>query len=110
MKNIIFILLVVVLPVSFAAAQNKAKAETVVIKIPTAKCETCEETITNALKKVEGVVDAKANADEKIATVQFTSSKTKLAVLEDTIVNAGYDANKKKRNDAAYKKLSKCCK
>jgi copper chaperone CopZ len=90
--------------------ETPANAETVAIKVESAKCEACVDTITDALQGVEGVHKAEVDLEKKLATVHFIPAKVDLQKLETAIVNAGYDANDKKRNPEAYEKLPDCCK
>ncbi|HXG38624.1 MAG TPA: heavy-metal-associated domain-containing protein [Bacteroidota bacterium] len=112
MKFLVAILTVAGLLVGCGQQQQEApaKAETVAIKVETAKCEACVGTITDALKGVEGVQKAEVDLEKKLATVQFIPAKVDLQKLETAVVNAGYDANDKKRNPAAYEQLPDCCK
>lgn len=79
------------------------------ISVPTARCEMCEETITEALKKVDGVSDAKVDAEADVAQVKYDAVKTNLASLEHAIAHAGYNANSTVRDSAAHAKLHECC-
>jgi copper chaperone len=90
--------------------QNQAHVETVSIKVETAQCGSCVKTITEALKQVEGVQKAEVDIKTKVASVTFLPMKTNLATLEEAITKAGYDANDKKRDPEAYRKLDECCK
>lgn len=80
------------------------------IEVPTIVCGSCVTTVTKALKKVPGVKTAKVDLKKKTATVTFASTKVTIDKLEMAIANAGYDANKVKRNPEAYEKLDACCK
>jgi copper chaperone CopZ len=79
------------------------------ISVPTARCEMCEETIAEALKKVDGVVEANVNAESDVAQVKFDSVKANLASLELAIAKAGYNANATVRDSTAHAKLHECC-
>jgi copper chaperone CopZ len=80
-----------------------------VIDLPTMKCKNCAQTITAAVKTLDGVQDVKVDVDTKKAEVQYISTKLDEKKIETTISNAGYDANSMKRNDTAYSQLSPCC-
>jgi len=84
--------------------------ETTAIKVETIQCDMCVSNITKALEQTDGVQSVKVDLKEKVATVQFLPAKLNLAALEQTISNAGYDANNTKRNMEAYEKLDDCCK
>ncbi|MBI3587514.1 MAG: heavy-metal-associated domain-containing protein [Ignavibacteriales bacterium] len=86
------------------------KYELAAIKVESAVCNSCANTIEKALKKVGGVKSAKVDIDKKVATVKYVATKANLSQLETAIANAGYDANDTTRNKAAYDKLDACCK
>jgi mercuric ion binding protein len=119
MKRIILLVIIATMALTTLSAQTKqtadtkasnAKVETTVIQVPTVVCGSCVTTITKALKKVNGVKTTKVDVEKKTATVTFASTKTTLSKIEKAIANAGYDANKIKRDPAAYEKLDACCK
>lgn len=85
-------------------------AEKAVIKLPTAICGECANTITTAVKKVNGVSTVLVDTDTKLATVEFMPALAKVSDIEQAIVMAGYDANEKKADAAAFEKLPDCCK
>ncbi len=87
---------------------NAVKSE--VIAVNSAVCGTCEKTITDALKKVDGVQNVVIDMEKLTATVSFVSENTTLAVLENAITSVGYNANDKQRNPEAYEQLDGCCK
>jgi mercuric ion binding protein len=93
-----------------APKEAATKSETVVINVPTVVCGTCKANITKAVNKVAGVKSVKVDLKKKTATIAFASGKTTLDKLEMAISKAGYDANKTKRDPAAYEKLDECCK
>jgi len=87
-----------------------SSGETVKINLPTMQCATCKKNIETALKKVDGVTNSNVVIKEKIVNVNFDKSKTSLDKIETAITAAGYDANSKKKDEAAYEKLADCCK
>ena len=89
---------------------KKAAASTEIIRLPTVKCSLCKKTIENALRVADGVQSAEVDVDQKKVPVTFDRSKTDLAKIELSIVNAGYTANDKERSPEAYEKLPECCK
>lgn len=119
-KNI----LVVFLAAAFLAGCGKAKNDTtaenkstetktgevIKVNLPTIQCGTCKKNIETALKKVDGVNTINVNVKEKIATVDFDKSKINQDKIETEITHVGYDANSKKKDEAAYEKLADCCK
>lgn len=93
-----------------ATQATSAELASTTINIPTAKCSSCANTISTALKGVDGVQDVKVDAEGKKAEVKYIAAKANLASLENAIAKAGYDANSTKRDQAAYDKLESCCK
>jgi copper chaperone CopZ len=119
MKRIFLLFVAAILTVGVVSAQLKesadlAKASAKVLKttisVPTIVCGSCVTTVTNALKKVDGVKTAKVDLKKKTATVTYASMKVTVDKLEKAIADAGYDANNVKRNADAYEKLDACCK
>jgi copper chaperone CopZ len=80
------------------------------IQLPTLKCKTCVRTIKDALASVDGIESADIHLDSKSATVKFIPAKMDIAKIESAISQAGYDADKVKRDSAAYENLAVCCK
>lgn len=67
--------------------EEHRKAE---LKISGMTCATCATTIEDALLGLEGTSDARVNLGTETASVEYDSSKTKLADLERVVKNAGY--------------------
>lgn len=80
------------------------------ISLPSIMCNMCVTTISNAVKKLDGVENIKIKLSEKVALIKFDASKTDLNTLETAISEAGYDANETSRNREAYENLPACCK
>ena len=95
---------------SSCAQESQAKVEEVAIKIPTASCEMCAETITKAVQTVDGVKEATVDLDMKIVHVKYIPSKAKQTDLELAVSKSGYDANEARRDSVAYENLPACCK
>jgi mercuric ion binding protein len=89
--------------------KSAGNVATTSIEVKTIKCEMCVDNITKALEKVDGVQKAEVDLKKKVATVQYVPSTVTLAFLENTIAQAGYDANSLKRNEDVYKDLPRCC-
>jgi len=89
--------------------KDNKNVEHTMIKIPSAQCETCENNLNKALKKVAGVEKYKIDIDGKVIHVNYDRNVTTIAKIENAITSAGYDANDKKANPEAYDKLDKCC-
>ncbi len=119
MTRIIHLIFATALLVFVGCAQQQNEAggqavadnvETTSINVATIQCSMCVANITEALEKAEGVQSVKVDLEAKTATVEFLPVKINLSGLEQTIANAGYDANNTKRNMEAYEKLDECCK
>jgi mercuric ion binding protein len=68
----------------------------------------CKKTIENSLD-VKGVKAANWNVDSKIIEVTYMSDKINEDKIQDLIAASGYDTEKKKADDKAYKALPECC-
>jgi len=112
MKSIIILATIVATLVLIGCTKTAEQStiQTASIKVESAVCGTCGDTITEALKGIEGVQEASVDIEKKVATVQFLTAKTDLSKLERAVAEAGYDANDIKRNSEAYEKLDSCCK
>lgn len=116
--------LFVLLAFAFLAGCNKTKtegttenkpsdsktAEVIKVNLPTMQCATCKKNIETALKKVDGVNSVNVSVKDKIATIDYDKTKINQDKIENEITLVGYDANSKKKNEAAYDKLEDCCK
>ena len=119
-KNILFVLFAVALLAGCGKAKNDTTAENkspetktgevIKVNLPTIQCGTCKKNIETVLKKVDGVNTINVSVKEKIATVDFDKSKINQDKIETEITRVGYDANSKKKDEAAYEKLPDCCK
>lgn len=69
-----------------------ANTETIVIPVEGMTCLTCEITVTQALRKVEGVISASASAKGKNAKVVYNPNKTNINQLTEAINKTGYKA------------------
>lgn len=59
-------------------------------------CSGCEETITNAVKKLDGIKEVSADAKSKIVKVTFLKEATNKGEIEKSINAAGYDTETSK--------------
>lgn len=71
-------------------------------------CEMCQETIESSLK-VDGISKANWNKDTKMITVSYDEKKISLDQIQKNIAAAGYDNEKYKGDDKAYRALPECC-
>lgn len=96
---------------SFAQTHDHSKmsaSKTETIKVP-GKCEMCQEKIEKAAK-VDGVSKASWNKDTKVLTLVYDPSKVKSEDVQKKIASVGYDTEKFKADEKAYKGLPSCCK
>ena len=105
-----YVLMIVAMVVLVVGYQKKQDTETTMIKANSMVCGSCAKTVENALNHVDGVTSVKVDLKEKVVEVKYIPSQTNVGSIETAIINAGYDANDKKRNPDAYEKLDKCCK
>jgi len=59
-------------------------------------CGLCPISVTTALKKLDGVVDAKASYEEKSAWAKYDEEKVNVSKLIDAINGLGFKASLKK--------------
>ena len=71
-------------------------------------CGMCKKKIETAAKKA-GATTAVWNKDTKILTINYNSSSTNAAKIQQNVAAAGYDTRDVKASDAAYNKLDACC-
>ena len=92
------------------ACSSNTEATTTEVNLPTMQCGACENTISTALKGVEGVKEVKVDLKNKKVEVVFVANQVTVAKIEDAVVKSGYAANDKKADAQAYEKLPECCK
>ena len=55
-------------------------------------CAACATTVEDALRRIDGVVDARVSASAQCATVQWDTARTRPSALVGAIARAGYEA------------------
>jgi len=96
---------------AFAAACGTATtAKEVEIKTPTLQCGMCEQSVSKAVEKVEGVHSVSVDMETKVVRVAYAEGATDVSKIESAISGAGYQANDSKADPSAYKSLPDCCK
>jgi hypothetical protein len=113
MKKIIVALLVLI-SVYDASAQS-AKAEWVVLKSNNLKCWECKDVLDKYLTKEKdntdgGIVQWKINLLQGEVRIQYLPDRTSADEVRAAVNNAGFDTDKEKALDEAYKKLPPSCK
>ena len=96
--------------VMFVACHKEQQLETTVIAANSMVCGMCAETVQKAVYAIEGVKEVDVNLGNKTVEVKFVHAQTNVETIEMAISDAGYDANKRKRNPGAYENLKNCCK
>lgn len=81
--------------------------KTAVIKV-NGECGTCKKKIETAAK-VPGVSKADWNKDTKVLTLSYDPAKVNTDSVQKRIAAVGYDTEKYKADDKAYKALDECC-
>jgi len=84
---------------------TSSKAETIKVS---GNCEMCKSKIEKAAK-IDGVSKADWNKDTKVLTLAYNPSKVTSDAVQKNIAAVGYDTEKFKATDAAYKSLPSCC-
>lgn len=79
------------------------------IELPTIQCETCVQTIQQAVSGLEGLRRFHIDLERKEARAELDPTRLTLSQLERVIARAGYTANRTRRDPAAYERLPDCC-
>lgn len=96
--------------IGWTACSSQTEASVAEMTLPTMQCDSCVDTVSKALKKVDGVENVAIDLKAKMAKVTFEKGKTNVAALEQAVVKAGYAANDKAADPEAYANLAQCCK
>jgi mercuric ion binding protein len=111
MKTIKFIataiLAVTTSVLTFAQTSQNASSKTETIKV-SGNCDMCKSKIEKAAK-IDGVSKAEWNKDTKVLTLAYNPSSVTSDAVQKSIAAVGYDTEKFKATDAAYKSLPSCC-
>ncbi len=91
------------------AGMDSQKGMLTEISVPTAQCSMCVKTIKSVVNDIKGVHAVDVDVEDKVVMVRYDDKTTDVGTLEKAIADAGYDANKVKRNETAHAKLPACC-
>lgn len=108
MKYVIALLLVIALGLQtqvFAGSKEQPIRDSVSVN---GNCDMCKKTI-EAAADLKGVKWVEWNIEKHMLYVEYLPSKTNMDAIQQEIAKAGYDTEKYKASDAAYKKLHACC-
>jgi copper chaperone CopZ len=94
--------------VSSFSLVSAQKVKTITFKV-TGNCSMCKKTIESSLKGKPGISSATWDKDTKMMKVTYDPGKTTEEVIHQKIADAGYDTEKKKASEKAYKSLPGCC-
>jgi copper chaperone len=62
-----------------------------VINVDGMSCEHCVQTITSALKDIDGVSGIQVDLEKKAVTVDYEENHTDLKTISDKIAEAGFE-------------------
>jgi periplasmic mercuric ion binding protein len=111
MKSISFLFFFSFLFLGFTQcnSQTKTKADEQSIEFKVwGNCDMCKKTIETALD-LKGITTAVWDQETKQIRVVFKPAKISEDKIHQAIAAAGYDTEKTRGNDAAYKELPECC-
>ena len=103
MKTKYFLLVIM----SFCSATLFAQTKTDTVKV-WGNCDECKDKIEKAAKDA-GAASANWSDETYLLVVNYNSDKTSSLNIQKEIAAVGYDTQDVKADDAAYKKLPKCC-
>jgi len=92
---------------TFAQTSQAEDQKTETINV-SGKCDMCKSNIEKAAK-IEGVSKAEWNKETKVLTLAYNPSEVSSDAIQKSIAAVGYDTEKFKATDAAYKALPSCC-
>ena len=106
---------VIFLIVAHTASAQSAKSEWVILKSNNLKCWECKDVLDKYLTKEKdntegGIVQWKINLLQGEVRIQFLPDRTSADEVRAAVNNAGFDTDKEKALDEAYKKLPPSCK
>lgn len=105
----LFLSTLFILFTGFSSAQADIQHfETTTFKVY-GNCTMCKKTIETALKKNTSIKSADWNVETKMITVVYDPHSIGIDDIHKIIADAGYDTEKVKASDVAYKKLPGCC-
>lgn len=84
-----------------------AQSKTDTVKV-WGNCEECKNKIEKAAETA-GAATASWSDETYLLVVNYDAAKTSVLDIEKSIASVGYDTQDVKADDAAYKKLPKCC-
>lgn len=92
---------------SFCSVSLFAQSKTDSVKV-WGNCDECKSTIEKAATTA-GATAASWSDETYLLVVNYDAAKTSSLKVQKAVAAAGYDTQDVKADDAAYKKLPKCC-
>ncbi len=74
--------------------EQMARLKQITLDVPGMNCPACPFTVQKSLKKLDGVVSAKATLEDKKAVVIYNPSQVSLEQMIEATTNAGYPSTK----------------
>lgn len=71
-------------------SSEEERPQTITFAVDGMKCESCVETVEEALRKREGVKEVKADLQAASVTVTFDSRRVDAAAIHELILSTGY--------------------
>lgn len=104
-KYSLVVILLLIQVVVLAGEKEKAVKDSIAVK---GNCEMCKKNI-EAAADMKGVKWVEWNAEKHMLYIEYLPSKVNLDQVQQEIAKAGYDTEKYKATETAYKKLHACC-
>jgi mercuric ion binding protein len=108
MKTIIFSIVLACVSIFQNTFATTTHYETTTFKV-SGNCDMCKSNIESALKANSAVQSANWDVNTKVVTVVYNPHVATVDQLQQLVADSGYDTEKIKATDAAYKALPKCC-
>lgn len=83
--------------------------ETQRLSVTNMTCNGCVESVTRALRAIDGVESADVSLASAAATVEFDEQRTSLAELSRAVQRAGYDVGEVVAGASESNKRTGCC-
>ncbi|NNE47965.1 MAG: mercury transporter MerT [Rhodothermales bacterium] len=85
--------------VSTTVATETSNIESAVLEIEGMTCASCTTTVSIALSRIDGVVEAQVSYEPPIATVRYDASRLTVDDLLSATANAGYPSSLRRESD-----------
>lgn len=116
MKNLVFVLMLILFSASVNAQVMQAKQQWGTISIPQMRCWECKQRLEQYLTREKGpqgdagIVRWTINMNNATLRIQYIPDRITLDYLRTSIANAGFDADTVKAEEGSYKRLPPVCK